>query len=232
MFLSRIQLRLHHLRPEMLEKWHATAPYASHQWLWQLFPEQDSRQFLFRQEANGRFFMLSSVPPSPTHSLFQVETKPFQPQLSPGMCLDFQLRANPVITRNGKRCDVMMNAKHQAREAGVDKGLWRLQQHAAAQAWLEKQGEQHGFRLTVPEADDFALWAGDVEAQESSHCVQSWQQHRVMRKSGEAPMIYSSVDYQGTLQIVDSAKFSLALFHGIGKSKALGCGMLMVKRAK
>ncbi|MDR2218417.1 MAG: type I-E CRISPR-associated protein Cas6/Cse3/CasE [Yokenella regensburgei] len=232
MFLSRIQLRLHHLRPEMLEKWHTTAPYASHQWLWQLFPEQDSRQFLFRQEAHGQFFVLSSVPPSAAHSLFQVETRPFQPQLTAGMRLDFQLRANPVITRNGKRCDVMMNAKHQAREAGVDKGQWRQQQYAAAQAWLEKQGEQHGFRLAEPKADDFALWAGETQTQESSLCVKSWQQHRVMRKSGEPPMIYSSVDYQGTLHIVDVAKFTQALFLGIGKSKALGCGMLMVKRAR
>nr|VUD27117.1 CRISPR-associated protein, Cse3 family protein [Salmonella sp. NCTC 7297] len=56
MYLSRIQLRFNNLRPEMLKKWHSARPYASHQWLWQLFPEQDSRSFLFREEPRGGFF--------------------------------------------------------------------------------------------------------------------------------------------------------------------------------
>lgn len=56
MYLSRIQLRFNNLRPEMLAKWNSARPYASHQWLWQLFPEQELRQFLFREEAHGGFF--------------------------------------------------------------------------------------------------------------------------------------------------------------------------------
>ena len=120
MYLSRIQLRFNNLQPEMLKKWDSARPYASHQWLWQLFPEQKERQFLFRQEERGGFFMLSTTPPSTQHTLFLVETKSFSPQLTEGLVLDFQLRANPVITRNGKRSDVMMNAKHQAKANGVE----------------------------------------------------------------------------------------------------------------
>ena len=56
MYLSRIQLRFNQLQPEMLKKWDAATPYASHQWLWQLFPDQEKRPFLFRQEARGGFF--------------------------------------------------------------------------------------------------------------------------------------------------------------------------------
>lgn len=161
MYLSRIQLRFNNLRPEMLAKWNSARPYASHQWLWQLFPEQELRQFLFREEAHGGFFMLSAIPPLLQHSLFLIETKPFNPQLTNGLELDFQLRANPVITRNGKRSDVMMNAKHQAKANGVEKERWWELQQQAAQAWLEQQGQQHGFRLIAPEPDDFAMWAGD-----------------------------------------------------------------------
>ncbi|MDI5633358.1 type I-E CRISPR-associated protein Cas6/Cse3/CasE, partial [Salmonella enterica subsp. enterica serovar Anatum] len=95
MYLSRIQLRFNNLRPEMLAKWNSARPYASHQWLWQLFPEQELRQFLFREEAHGGFFMLSAIPPLLQHSLFLIETKPFNPQLTNGLELDFQLRANP-----------------------------------------------------------------------------------------------------------------------------------------
>lgn len=234
MYLSRIQLRFNNLQPEMLKKWDSARSYASHQWLWQLFPEQESRQFLFREETNGGFFMLSVAPPLSQHSLFLVETKPFNPYLTNGLTLDFQLRANPVITRNGKRSDVMMNAKYQAKANGVAQEQWWERQQQAAQAWLEKQGQQHGFCLLTPEVDDFSLWAGtdDTEAQQRCRCVQAYQQHRFVRRAQQEPIAFSSVDFGGTLRITDASLFEQALFSGLGKSKALGCGMLMVKRRR
>lgn len=234
MYLSRIHLRFNNLKPEMLKKWHSATPYASHQWLWQLFPEQKSRPFLFRLEERGRFFMLSTTPPLTQHSLFIVETKPFHPQLEQGMMLDFQLRANPVITRDNKRSDVMMDAKYQAKEQGIPREQWWERQQQAAQAWLERQGSQHGFRLMAPEADDFALWAGeeyrDVPARDG--CVMAYQQHRCVRQMQEKPITFSSVDFAGTLCVTDVSLFKRVLFEGVGKSKALGCGMLMVKRTR
>ena len=233
MYLSRIQLQFNKLQPEMLKKWDTAKPYASHQWLWQLFPSQESRPFLFRQEERGGFFMLSAVPPLLEHPLFRVETKAFTPQLTNNLQLDFQLRANPVITRNGKRSDVMMNAKYQAKANGVVKDEWWGLQRKAAQAWLEMQGQQHGFRLLEPEIDAFSMWAGDEdESPIYSDCVQSYQQHRFVRRSQEAPIVFSSVDFAGTLCITDVASFEKALFSGIGKSKSLGCGMLMIKRKR
>lgn len=178
--------------------------------------------------------MLSAIPPLLQHSLFLIETKPFNPQLTNGLELDFQLRANPVITRNGKRSDVMMNAKHQAKANGVEKERWWELQQQAAQAWLEQQGQQHGFRLIAPEPDDFAMWAGDEYSKLQAHCgcVQAYQQHRFVRKDRETPITFSSVDFSGALCITDAALFKQALFSGLGKSKALGCGMLMVKRKR
>lgn len=166
--------------------------------------------------------------------LFLIETKPFNPQLTNGLELDFQLRANPVITRNGKRSDVMMNAKHQAKANGVEKERWWELQQQAAQAWLEQQGQQHGFRLIAPEPDDFAMWAGDEYSELQAHCgcVQAYQQYRFVRKDQQKPITFSSVDFSGALCITDAALFKQALFSGLGKSKALGCGMLMVKRKR
>lgn len=234
MYLSRIQLRFNNLRPEMLKKWDSARPYASHQWLWQLFPEQETRQFLFSRRAARRFFMLSAIPPLTQHSLFLIETKPFNPQLINGLELDFQLRANPVITRNGKRSDVMMNAKYQAKENDVAQERWWELQQQAAQTWLEKQGQQHGFRLLEPEPDDFAQWAGAEYSEMQAHCgcVEAYQQHRFVRNDQEKPIAFSSVDFSGTLCITDASLFEQALFSGLGKSKALGCGMLMVKRKR
>lgn len=231
MYLSRIQLRLNQLQPEMLEKWNSATPYASHQWLWQLFPEHQTRQFLFRLEANGCFFMLSATPPLTQHALFLVQSKPFNPQLTNGLLLDFQLRANPVVTRNTKRSDVMMDAKHQAKSQGVPPIQWWELQQQAAQEWLERQGGQHGFRLIEPETYDW--WEEDSsQMQKRWTCVKAYQQHRFLRKSQEKPITFSSVDFAGTLCITDSALFEQALFSGLGKSKALGCGMLMVKRRR
>ena len=234
MYLSRIQLRFNNIRPEMLKKWDSSRPYASHQWLWQLFPEQGVRQFLFRQEDRGSFFMLSITPPLTQHPLFLVETKSFNPQLTEGMVLDFQLRANPVITRNGKRSDVMMNAKYEAKANGVVQEKWCELQQQAAQAWLERQGAQHGFRLLESELDDFSQWAGEEssETQARCGCVQAYQQHRFVRKAEDNPITFSSVDFSGTLRITDALLFEQALFSGLGKSKALGCGMLMVNRRR
>lgn len=231
MYLSRIQLQFNRLQPEMLNKWDSATPYASHQWLWQLFPEQEARQFLFRLESHGNFFMLSAMPPLEQHALFTVETKPFNPQLTNGLVLDFQLRANPVVTRNNKRSDVMMDAKYQAKAQGVPQTQWWEQQQQAAQAWLERQGDQHGFRLIEPEVED---WWGEASAQMQAHCgcVKAYQQHRFVRKAQEKPIIFSSVDFAGSLCITDAALFEQALFLGLGKSKALGCGMLMVKRRR
>ncbi|AUV03826.1 type I-E CRISPR-associated protein Cas6/Cse3/CasE [Phytobacter ursingii] len=238
MYLSRVQLLLNNLSPQMLHKWNEVETYASHQWLWQLFPEQESRHFLFRQEPRGRFFLLSATPPLAEHPLFIVETRAFKPQLEKGALLDFQLRANPVVTRNKKRSDVMMDAKYQAKERGENPESWRPLQRKAAQSWLVKQGEQHGFSIQMPEPDDFSQWAG-VEyvngrggEDTDSDCVKAWQQHRFARKSEEKPVIFSSVDYAGTLCITDISSFEHVLFNGLGKSKALGCGMLMVKRRR
>lgn len=234
MYLSRIALQFNQLRPEMLQKWQTATPYASHQWLWQLFTEQPTRHFLFREEKNGVFFVLSKTPPLSQHPLFTVATKPFNPQLNDGLTLDFQLRANPVITRNKQRSDVMMDAKYQARAQGVaPEHWWALQQQAAA-AWLTRQGAQHGFRLLTPEVDDFAEWAGEEQAQfmAQTACVKGYQRHRFVRQTQESPVMFSSVDFSGSLSISDSSLFQQALFSGLGKSKALGCGLLMVKRRR
>ena len=96
------------------------------------------------------------------------------------------------------------------------------------------QGNQHGFRLLQPEPDDFTQWAGteSSEIQARYACVQAYQQHRFVRKAQDNPIAFSSVDFSGTLIITDALLFEQALFSGLGKSKAMGCGMLMVKRRR
>ncbi|MEH2920672.1 type I-E CRISPR-associated protein Cas6/Cse3/CasE [Samsonia erythrinae] len=215
MFFSRITLQLDKLPHVMAEKRLHAGGYASHQWLWQLFPEQQQRSFLFREQAHetkSLFYLLSEQEPQVNHNLFQVETKPYRPQWHNGMALAFSLRANPVVTREGKRSDVLMDASHQGKVAGLAGAeLWRHQQQRAHD-WLVRQGENGGFSV--------------------SGCrVDGYQRHRLNKPGQASAIMFSSVDYDGVLHITDVERFAIAVRQGLGKSKALGCGLLLLKRA-
>ena len=99
----------------------------AHRLVWLLFqnePDQ-ARDFLWREEAHGRYLILSHQPPSDPNSLFDLQSKEFTPQIAVGDRLGFALRANAVVARKGardsgdkdkrargKRVDVVMDALH------------------------------------------------------------------------------------------------------------------------
>ena len=151
MYFSRVTLKLNRLPYVMQQKMQNSGLYAIHQWLWQLFPNQEKRCFLFREERIGKgyqYYLLSEIAPLTNHELFLVETKPYQPKLTVGMKLIFSLRANPVVFKNGKRSDVMMNAKYLAKQQGLDNEI-KIRQNEAAINWLIKQSESRGFSLST-----------------------------------------------------------------------------------
>ena len=134
MYLSKITLPTSRLTPERLMEMMARGEYVMHQWLWELFPGVAQRQYLYRRETlqNGFcFYLLSASAPERTHPLFEIQTRPFAPALDEGAALRFSLRANPVITRNGKRHDVLMNAKREVRPFSQRGEVWGKQEQAA-----------------------------------------------------------------------------------------------------
>lgn len=215
MYLSRIDLRYRDLPIAMQAKLNDNGVYAIHQWLWQLFPERQQRDFLFRQESMQegiRCYILSAASPD-KHNLLQVVTKEFNPQILSGHQLGFSLRVNPVITRNGKRSDVLMDAKFHAANDLASDDVWQVQQQAAMD-WLTRQGNTKGFELN-PE----------------NILVTGYQQHRLSKPKGNSSIRFSSVDMQGVLSVTEPDAFLLAIANGFGKSKALGCGLMLLKRA-
>lgn len=127
MYLSRIRLR-----PEIgttqLTNFLQDRSYGLHRLFWGLFSngqdDQQQRDFLFREEiaveqlphrgkrrADPVYYVLSPKEPS-ENVLFEVETKPYRPKLAAGERLTFKLRVNAVITRNGKRHDIVMDAQN------------------------------------------------------------------------------------------------------------------------
>lgn len=87
----------------------------------------------------------------------------------------------------------------------------------ALEKWMIRQGQRHGFSLARDDNNQCKL-------QNSAYRWHSIKAEKE-KKSG-----FSSVDFLGDLEITDAEKFTKALFEGIGRAKAFGCGLMLVKR--
>lgn len=211
MYLAKITLHTSQLLPSQLLQLVDRGEYAMHQWLWELFPDGPERQFLYRrEELQGafRFFVLSLEPPAESE-IFDIQYRPFAPTLIAGQPLRFSLRANPTICKAGKRHDLLMEAKHQVRGQVNGPDIW-LHQQQAAQDWLARQGEQNGFSLLEVNVD-------------------AYRQQQVVRVKSRQMIQFSSVDYSGVLMVNEPTLFLQRLIQGYGKSRAFGCGLMLIK---
>jgi len=164
------------------------------------------------------FYVLSDTEPTPVPGLLDCESKPFEPRLHTGQRLAFRLRANPVVARReegrrrSRRHDVLMDAKRQAREEGVtDRLAVQARMDDAARDWLadEERAAGAGYRLLAAPQ------------------VSGYRQHSYRRRGHE--IRFSSVDYQGTVEVANPQRFRETLAQGIGRSRAFGCGMWMIR---
>jgi CRISPR system Cascade subunit CasE len=233
MILSRVRLDLNGLpRQTLFDVMNASA-YSAHQLLWRLFADHDStRPFLFRQEieagdasqgsvAKGLplFYVLSTHEPVVDTTLFDVQSKTFEPSLAEGDRLAFRLRANPTIARRVEaskravRSDVLMHAKSDFPKDQRATPECAQAMDEAATEWLAARAERHGFALPV------------------QPIIGAYRQHVVQKKSQPKPVQFSSLDYEGQLEVTDPTLFIQSLASGIGRAKAFGCGLMLVRPA-
>lgn len=59
--------------------------------------------------------------------------------------------------------------------------------------------------------------------------VDAYRQQQIRRGKDRQMIQFSSVDYTGVLVINEPALFLQRLAQGFGKSRAFGCGMMMIK---
>jgi CRISPR system Cascade subunit CasE len=126
--------------------------------------------------------------------------------LKAGQRFRFRLRANPCVTRNGKRL-----------------GLMRLEEQ---EKWIERKGKLHGFSL--PQLTSFNL--SELLQERVDIRISQEQMLRGKQHSGNAIRIFS-VLYDGILTVTDPDSFRDALQTGIGHAKSMGLGLLSIAPA-
>jgi CRISPR system Cascade subunit CasE len=230
MYLTRLTLRrdvpASALRAVLLPRLDEERTLVTHKLIWTLFADSPARtrDFLWRDAGDGRFYTLSARPPEDAHELFDVdEPKEFTPELREGDRLRFALRANATVARKaagarrGKPSDVVMDALFK-----VPKGFERAAARSnavqtAGLEWLARQGERSGFAFRK-----------EAEGQISGTRVTSYHALRVDPKR---QMTIGVLDYEGELEVRDPDAFLDSLRDGFGRAKAFGCGLMMVRRA-
>jgi CRISPR system Cascade subunit CasE len=207
------------LRTVLLPEGESARAAAMHHLIWTLFgdaPERE-RDFLWREHASGEFYLLSSRPPVDVHGLFELSPpKSFAPVLMPGDRLSFELRVNATVSRGGapgvrgKPSDIVMDAIHRlptaersARRADV--------LDTVAGTWMTRKGSMSGFTVSMLAVLGYSVIAID-------------------RSRGAPAVRFGVLDLRGELVITDASAFVASVSAGFGRSKAFGCGLMLVRR--
>jgi CRISPR system Cascade subunit CasE len=221
MYLSRVRLRrdpsVEALAPLLLPADPADRSAAEHRLLWSVMTDSPDRErdFLFRRQGEREWLVLSRREPLAGHGLFEVETKAWAPILAPGQNLGFALRAHATVDtkdndRKRQRLDVVM---HRLRHVSPgQRALVRdtLAEEAAGD-WLRMVGKRAGFHLrSLTQAE--------------------YRTERVTRRNGK-PLDLGVLDLQGVLTVEESARLVETIAGGLGRCKAFGFGLMLLRRA-
>lgn len=222
---------------------------ASHHLVWSLFAgaADATRDFLFREATRpgGRptFLILSARAPCSDARLFEVETKPFTPELAPGDHLAFELHANPTVqaehpkTGVKGRYDVMTMAVMRLPER-ASKPEKASAVEDAARRWLGRQALAAGFRIVERYDLDCDVADESPPGFERAPCDVDEEPLRLTTTGFQSAAVPGNrvlgrlglIDYAGVLTITDPAAFLAGLAKGFGRAKAYGCGLMLIRR--
>lgn len=226
MYLSKVTPSVHFIHK--LKRKFGGNLFWEHQMIWDLFDNttEQKRDFLYRREDTpgqlSFYYLLSARSPKYDGMDLDIQSKEYNPILQQGDRLQFNLRANAVVTRKIDN----YSTKRQRRdiiEARVDEYKKRYPKaedrprpsiihQEAAQAWLDRQGENNGFS-----AGDFFV---------ENHSFQ-----KVRKSNDPNTRHFTSLDFHGQLIVDDPELFDKVIENGLGRSKAFGCGLMLIRRA-
>lgn len=224
MFLSRITFTPDRLRCKDLAVHHDL--FREHQMIWNLFDNRPdtSRDFLYRREDQPGslpfYYLLSAREPRYPNGL-RIETKLFEPIITNDDLLAFSLRANAVITRkpgDGSKRRIrrdIIEARSDYYKTNYpdpsDRPAPPVIHQEAAEIWWNRQGEQHGFEPLELRVDNHRF-------------------HKMKKNGDNNQRRFTSLDFYGRIRVTNADLFKQALINGLGRSKAFGCGLLLVRR--
>ncbi len=220
MFLSRIHLdlRCKDARRDL------SNPYQLHSSLCRAFSPPDTKcpegEFLWRLEpetdsaGNPRILVQSKKLPDWTgitvknwladaDKAIDLKDKLKLDSLKSGQRFRFRLRANPCVSRKGKRLGLLKSEEQEK--------------------WLERKGLQHGFSLPKLISFEFS-----EEAEERIDVRISQEQMLRDKQHSDNSISIFSVLYDGTLTVDEPDSFRNVLQSGIGHGKVMGLGLFSV----
>jgi CRISPR system Cascade subunit CasE len=138
--------------------------------------------------------------------------RPFPSQWRDGQLLSFEVRVRPVIRQGDKELDAFLSAAIRLPDT-------ELSREAVYADWLKKQFEPAA-RLQEIRMNEFRL---------SSVIRRESQQGQGVR--AKRPVNGPDAVFTGVLEVKDGSAFSKLVARGIGRHRAFGYGMLLLKPA-
>ena len=200
---------------------------AHHRLIWTVFRDHEKRErdFLFRQTGRTEFMALSRREPMDSLFFPNPDVRKVTLDFRAGDLVTFDLRANAtkqiIHEDKRRRVDVVMNAlfdmpglKANPDMIESERAKMRMSlAQAEGRKWLDRKGELHGFAV-----EDLV--------------VEDYRQNRLPRGNRGGSPRFSILDMVGELRVIDPDAFTSAVVNGVGRSRAFGCGLFLVRKIR
>lgn len=185
----------------------------AHHLVWSLFGDRNgARSFLYRMTGSGLrqpILLYSAEPPTDGAGLWRIESKVMPLPETIGARVAWSIRVNPVVSRDGKKHDVVTDA----RRAGPQGEGWGDTARRVAPSWLAPRLAKLG-----------------LDAPAAAMTVDASARHDFPHDRGGRPVTVRSLDLSGTATVTDPAALAAGLLGGVGGAKIYGCGLLLLRR--
>lgn len=188
---------------------------AGHALLWSLFAADPgtARDFVYRQVAEGEYLVVSQREPVFDSHVWDIRIKPYAPRLEQGRYYGFSLRVNPSVAvsrpqrATSRRVDILAQASREA--AGP---LSAADRENLIITWLDSKLRRHGASLIADRCR-----------------VARFDRLRMDRTGDNGVLTLAYVDVEGVLEVNDANVLYAALKTGIGRGRAFGLGLLLLR---